>query len=75
MDVRTFSKITNDAWNQAGGEAAIRNGLKRLGYHSHDYLFPMAKVMEVAEGTDDERASFAVDMELIRDYVLNNGGK
>lgn len=75
MDVKTFAKTTYDAWHEAGGEDAIRNGMRRLGYSAVDYIHPMATIFEVGNnGNDNERESLAVDFELIRDYVKNNGG-
>lgn len=75
MDVKTFANITYNAWNEAGGEDAIRNGMRRLGYTAHYWKNPMATIFDVGNtGTDNERESLAVDFELIRDYVKNNGG-
>lgn len=75
MDVKTFVPTVYNAWHEAGGEDAIRNGMRRLGYSAIDWMDPMATIFEVGNnGTDDERESLAVDFELIRDYVKNNGG-
>ena len=74
MDKKKYIHIVYNAWHAAGGEDAIRNGMRRLGYTPHFWRDPMATLVEIADGDDDERESFAADMVLIRDYALNNKG-
>jgi len=74
MDKLEFVNATDAIWREIG-ENAIINGMRRMGYHSHDYLFPKAFVFEALAGPADVRESFMADLTVIRDYVRNNGGK
>lgn len=73
MEFQPFLDTVYNAW-QVAGDDSIRKGLRDLGYAPIHWKNPVATFMEIAHnGSDSDRECLAVDVEMIRDRVKNNG--